>query len=442
MASLWLLSERARGMREFGNKKRNTSWTGAGAFVLAALTLVVVYAPFSRAAPPASCPVNTGDDFYVDPTLGSAKKSGPTGVASPSSCSFATITQAIQAIQARGTGTARIVLAGGTSSTPAVLSKEQFPLVLPPDTSITTTDDPALGGAGLAPGNFVVSFVGRATHALSFNGGNLAGFTIENRSGGKSTADSMVVCSGGTTRMDWVTLDGRADSAGRITQGLQLASGCDLTVAFARVRGMSGNGVLVDVGATLTAEGTTCDSVFGGCIGRGIKVHDNGGDGIVIRGTANLLHGVIALNGDDGILVESAPSATFVDLIVRDNGGNGFEIHTAVLTALQNLIYNNSRSTGWDQPQVLFDGAGNFTFGDPPLDVFCGLSNAIFGYDPTAISAGAVGMRAVHGAQVDARYNRWVSTPKISVGVTSSIQADPYCLGVGNFAPFPPPPVD
>jgi hypothetical protein len=41
---------------------------------------------------------------------------------------------------------------------------------------------------------------------------------------------------------------------------------------------------------------------------------------------------------------------------VRDNGDNGFEVHSSSASFKGNAIHNNSRSTGWRGAQMLFFG--------------------------------------------------------------------------------------
>jgi parallel beta helix pectate lyase-like protein len=95
-------------------------------------------------------------------------------------------------------------------------------------------------------------------------------------------------------------------AAGLIATGLQLSSGCVADADGVRVRDFGGDGVVVDEGADLTLEAS--------------KVYGNGGDGLVLSGATSISSSEIAFNGDDGVLVNSSASSTFVGLDVRDNG--------------------------------------------------------------------------------------------------------------------------
>jgi hypothetical protein len=178
---------------------------------LVALALsVVALAPGTAGAKPKVCPDNLSTDLYVNPdsSIKRKKKVELTGVSSPVECTFASITDAIEAAQARGLGAgARIILSGATPTAPAVFTQEVFPLAIPSGMTLTTSDDPGVGGGtDLNPANYVVRFGGSATHAVSVQGGGVKGITFKNQRSVPATA--MVVCGAGTTAFGAVTLDG------------------------------------------------------------------------------------------------------------------------------------------------------------------------------------------------------------------------------------------
>ncbi len=414
--------------------------------------LVVCTGPAAATPPPkpSGCPANTTSDLYVNPTPSIKRKGSmpPTGVSSPATCTFASITDAIGAADGLGTG-ARIILTGGAPAAPALFTNEAFPLAIPDGLTLTTSDDPDVGGGGLDPASYVVRFGGRATNAVSLQSGGLRGITVNSiRS---KPATTMVTCAG-TSGFDAVTLDGASSAGGSIATGLKLASGCDADAAGVRVRSFGGDGVVVDDGAGLTLD----DS----------KVYGNGGDGLALSGATSASLSEIAFNGDDGVLINSSASATFFANDVRDNAGNGLEVHSSATSFSTNSIHNNSRSTGWNEPQVLFSGedAGPPTFGteaDCPIGAPCfnfdfhgsassqcadGLVNRIYSYNVAdTANFSSVGLRAVNGAGVYAQNNTWGHTD-ISQNVTSDpssfVAASSSCGVIGTQDPNPGPPVD
>lgn len=397
----------------------------------------------TAAAPPRSCPANASADLYVDPVVDRARRLVPTGVSSPAECAFASIGDAIDSAEARGLGAgARIILTGATATEPAVFGQETFPLAIPVDITVTTTDDPELGGAGLDPRRYVVKFTGRAAYAADLEGGRLAGVTFKNERTRRATI--MLICDAGTTELEAVTLDGAGTAGGAVAKGLQLWPGCDLDASDLRVRGFAGNGVIVEEGADLTLTST-----FRTPVNRS-HVHNNGGDGLTVRGVVDVSDTQFAFNGDDGILVERSASATFDANIIRDNANNGVEVHASNVTFHSNDVFNNSRASGWNQPQMLFVGptttgvplqtpSGTKTAyrvgGDLAVDDIPGCNpgdaNRIYSYFPDPAAPPSGGLRAIDGAIVDARLNWW-GVGGAENGVTSDsagsyVDADRMC---------------
>jgi parallel beta-helix repeat protein len=421
---------------------------------LAASSVIGVGLTGTAEAARRSCPANSSTDLYVNPVVNRSARVVPTGVSAPAECAFASITDAIESAEARGLGSgARIILTGATASTPAVFRQEAFPLAIPVDMTLTTTDDPALGGAGLDPSRYVVQFTGRAAYAADLEGGRLAGVTFKNERATRATI--MLICDTGTTAIESVTFDGAGTSGGAVGKGLQLWPGCDLDASALRVRGFSGNGVIVEEGADLTLVSS--------------KIHNNGGDGLTIRGVTAISNSEFAFNGDDGILVERSTSSSFHSNIVRDNTNNGFEVHKSNASFTSNKIFSNSRSAGWDQPQLLFVGRSDpygipywtgsqyvlaYPFG--PADKDCDdldvNPNQVHSYntanDPVGSSEGSVGLYASQGAYVWADNNMWRTgdeAQNADQDASSFVDADTLCPAGGillQTAPFPGPPVE
>jgi hypothetical protein len=150
---------------------------------------------------------------------------------------------------------------------------------------------------------------------------------------------------------------------------------------------------------------------------------------------------------------------------VRDNGGNGLEVHAGDSSFSSNQIHNNSRSTGWNQPQVLFDGDGNppatfgteeecvpfggapcFNFdfrGDTETNCPNGVQNAIYSYNTADTGSNtSVGVRAINNAVVDAQNNEWqssTSSQNVTQASGSFVQAELTCgTRSGELGPGPP----
>ncbi len=389
---------------------------GWGPFLRAALVLVVLAGGIasSPAADAAKrCPKNLTGDVYVDPTVRTKPGMKPTGVASPASCAFRSITAAVAKIPNRVPATNRIVLTGADDSV-AELKKETFPIALPSEVSLTTSDDPGVGGPGLDALRYIVRFKGAGSAALR--------------------------CVSGTTQLRGVTFDGTDAADGSDTDGVHVLEGCDLSAYGVRVRNFPGDGVVANFGSSLLLDG---DQAL-----RSSKVHDNGDDGIVVRGLADLSNTEVAFNGDEGVFVESSvPGATFTNLDVRDNGGSGFHVQPSVVSFFGNRIHSNARVpsgrlTGLPYttvaPQILFNGQFDFTFSHDPGDGDCFLGpNQVHSYDTTTDALGSselsVGLYAGNGAQVDATNSVWrtgVESQDVDQDSSSFANADPSCTGV------------
>jgi hypothetical protein len=133
-----------------------------------------------------TCPANTTTDFYANPNVdrsSCAKKKGyaPTGVLTPAVCSYATLHEALRA--AEGFFTGRAIASGGTSATPAVFSAEPLPLPIVGGTTLTTSDDPALGGTGFDPRHYIIAMnnAGVSYSVFVRSGGAFSGFTLRNQ---------------------------------------------------------------------------------------------------------------------------------------------------------------------------------------------------------------------------------------------------------------------
>lgn len=386
-------------------------------------------------ATPTGCPSNGSMDLYVDPTATRIGTVPATGVSSPAACAFPSISDAVGAATGQGIGSGgRIILSGGTPGTPAEFTDEEFPLTVPPGVAVTTADDPALGGGGLNAANYVVRFDGTAAYAVDVHGGSLAGVTLANAR--ETNAGTMLICTGDATRLESIRLVGTPTTGlGTVGRGAWVWPGCHLDVQLSTVSGFDRAGIVEEEGASLNLAGS--------------EIVNNLGDGVVVRGT--LTGGPaeatsVSFNGDDGIVVERSVSATISNFLIRSNLGNGVEVHPSKTSILQSTIFNNSRSAGWTESQLLFIGKATQgpllyvpdTDTEEPAYVVAGtgvescdvVSNRISGYSPS-VGAAAPGLRAADGAVVDARGNSWSSPSNaVTVGIESYVVSDPPCASV------------
>jgi Right handed beta helix region len=413
-----------------------------------------------RTTMPLPCAENTSTDFYANPVVKRVATPAPTGTDFPSWCAFPTITAALDALA--NSGNPGRVVTSGAGTTPATFRKETFPLTVPTDAALTTEDDPDLGGPGLDPTKYVVRFRGTASTAVELSGGTVKGITFQNAHA--ANASEMVSCDAAGSVLTGVALDGASSAGGVMTRGLIARDLCILTDGLStsptlaplglRVRNFDATGVEVANGGQLTLFSS--------------KVHDNGGDGFWIRGIASLVGGEIAFNGDDGLFLDEAEPSSFIDLEVRNNVSNGFEIHSSALTSFSlNHIYNNAQSTGvpfaGQQPQLLFSGPttpGSGVYvqtasdclyaypigyghvdectpedgptGDTSDEAGCpsNLNNVINGYNINDAIDQTVGIRAIDSAFVNADFNTWASSTSsqnVSQGAGSFVKAEQTC---------------
>jgi hypothetical protein len=409
---------------------------------------------------PQPCPSNATTDFYANPVVDRTRVPAPTGVSFPSYCSYATLTSALGALQATG-GAGRVIASGAGSGT-ATFAAEAFPLSVPNGVTLTTSLDPDLGGSGLDATKYVVDFKGTATHAVTLVGGKVRGITLQNRRA--VDASSMIVCVAGSSQLDASWLDGASTAGGQVNDGLVLEDGCTLSdegpstsdiSQAVRVRNFADTGVVVGVGSTLSLGFP--------------RIHNNGGDGLLVQGSAHIDRGEIAFNRD-GIVADHSSTSSFHGLKIRDNRSNGVYIKTADVGFTSNEIWNNSRLDGWDEAQVLFDGPAPSTgtnvmmywtgFDCVPVNDFIGLhadqctvadgeidpppdawyctpittpqTNRIHTYNTTDDLEFSVGMYAAGGAFVNADDNSWRTvqqTQNVDQSADSFVDADATCGG-------------
>jgi hypothetical protein len=184
------------------------------------------------------CPANTGTTLYVDPVNGSDHAAGvyPTGVDSPASCRFGTLTHAL-GLAVSGT---TVEATGGPGVFAAVTdggNAEVFPLNVPTRVTLTTSESP------LTSSSYQILFSGSAATGgvVLGSGSTLSGFGLVNASGATSTGTG-ILCSSGAATVDVVSLDGQSG----LTSGVHVTGTCALTATTLQVTNVLGTGIVLD----------------------------------------------------------------------------------------------------------------------------------------------------------------------------------------------------
>jgi hypothetical protein len=305
--------------------------------LLLCFALVCIGLVSASAARAAACPARTGSEIYANPTVTRPAGTAPTGVRFPAICAYPTLTEAL----AQASGGDRVIADGGTKSDPANFKKETFPLDVPTDVGLTTTDDPAEGGNGLSPAKYVIRFKtstpGTAVELSS--GAGFSGFTVKNfllADGG-----ALVACDDGSVGGSHVVLDATPNADGDVENGMALTGNCSAVFAYATMRGAHGAGL------DLNSTGETTDFALSSFTDNGIgvnldqatatmteaKITSNDGDGIQMTDGHLTLQGISKVNGNGygieqygGRLDVRGPDLTSPDsprLQLNKNAGNG-----------------------------------------------------------------------------------------------------------------------
>ncbi len=307
----------------------------------------------------ATCPVHTGTDWFVNPVAARPSSLVPTGVKSPAGCAFKTLTQGLGAA-----GAGERVIAFGASRKPATFKSETLPVSIPPLVTLTTADDPAVGGTGLAPKRYVINFnEGPATAAVFlFSASTFRGFTVKNL---RSTSATDAVEANSNFDLDSVVIEGKSPSGGQLSRGFWadgagtaanltvmhagdglFHSGAGTTVADNAILNANVNGAVVDVGALeLTGKRTRVldNSNVGLLVNPGAALDLSGDDltrlsdphpivarsgntGIVVNGTLTGRNYEVSSNGGHGVFIETGDPVSMNNIQVRDNVGHGIDI--------------------------------------------------------------------------------------------------------------------
>jgi len=303
-----------------------------------------------------TCQANTSADFYTNPTVDRSsciknKNYLPTGIPVPAICSFPTVTQALVAatVSLVSFTNARAILAGGTEAAPAFFASESFPLSVVGGITLTTTDDPSLGGEGFHPDAYIILFNGATDHALAVkSNGAVSGFRLQN--GGSSTG-SALLCNGSSVSVRSVVLDGTS-ATNQLATGLLVSNACDGTFANIEARNFVQQGILV-------SSTSPTNSVFSQ-----LDLHNNHiglrvlGGNVVVKQTSTVPGDVNRIRDNTGTLdTNGGPTDNMgYGIILGDRVNQQGVVHASIQdTAFQRndvgvLVQqtdNDSKSTHW-----------------------------------------------------------------------------------------------
>ncbi len=179
------------------------------------------------------CSAAVGNKYFVDPMNGSdstATGSGTAGGVATPSCSFKTITRALQVVGSFAVPGTQIVIVGQSGVTVPLAGGETLPIVVPANVSITTKNGPVR--------------VNLPT-STDPNFGNVAGFQL----GGDLSAIAPDPAAP-------ITIDGGANVSG-IGIGVSPGSGRSAGLAYVTVQNTGGHGIAVSNGSLLIGPGVS-----------------------------------------------------------------------------------------------------------------------------------------------------------------------------------------
>ncbi len=357
-----------------------------------------------------NCPANSGGTVYVDALAGSDDVG--TGVSTPPSCAYQTLTHALR--QAANAGASTVEAVGGTASLPAIFSSskgEVLPIQIP-DGIALTTDLEVAGKGGSAPAYTIKSDDPNATSAavLLLTGASIAGFTVQSAAAGSLNADGIDCSAGAATVVDSVLL-GPAD-AGGTGSGCNATDSCNLMLSNVSIEGYGGPGVSIAGTASAAIDGGTLSANGWGstnCSGDGVFMSSTGTlsiNNVTLAG--NQSHGLQAVSGTvtaSALTIQGTPMSGSnlgtqafglglgTNAITGGPAGCSTAIPSTATATLTGLSVSHVSAQGVDVNggQLSLLGAVALTNnGGHGLDVSSG---TVYVEDPTVINNGNSGLR-------------------------------------------------
>jgi hypothetical protein len=236
------------------------------------------------------CPANSGTTFFADPIGGTAAGSAPhpTGIASPATCRYLTLTGAVAAANALGAGST-VKAAGWSAATPGGVAVFSEPGALTIGAGVTvTTDDLPLTTSHYAvttPAALTGPFVAVGP------GGAFSGYEVRN---GASTGPGVQATCPGVADLAPVllsTLRVAAASGGtpaaRFASGVHVTGYCPATLASLTVDGAV-TGILVESAGPFVESTASASSHVTNSTSVGVSV---------VEGKITFTGGTVDLNG-------------------------------------------------------------------------------------------------------------------------------------------------
>jgi hypothetical protein len=343
------------------------------------------------------CALNTGTDLYADSINGSdATAAGvrPTGILDPAVCRFGSLTFALGKVVSGG----RVIATGASVAGSVTFTKsasgntEKFPLTVPANVTLTTTDTKP------TPANYFIRFNdGVATNVVILSDGSVIdGFTINNPSAGPLPPGNVnapfILCKSGSVAVSGMALNagippnqshdgidvtgscvasiGTVDAAGFSTQAM-LFSATPSAIANSSVTGgtLTGNalGMLITA-STVTVTGTTVDSSTTNGIqvapsgaagatlfGNNLTITKSGASGLLIQpnAVATLTGGSLSDNSPAAVLdgaTQNGGSLTATNVTFSNNGGSGLTVNLGKTAISGSTFTGNGSSSGVPLP--------------------------------------------------------------------------------------------
>jgi hypothetical protein len=268
--------------------------------------------------PACQCPENVGTDIYVDPAAGSDVAGGvfPTGLQTPASCRYASLTKGLAVVGSPG----RVIAISAVL--PVSFGGESFPLAIPASVSLLTAD------AAFNPADYAIAFGGGTTAVTLANGSALRGFSVV----ASGNAQALVSCSTGSVVLDTLLLNGN----GSVTDGFDVTGTCSAST----------NGVGIEnlTGVALNVTSSAISTINGGALLRAAI-------GLLLTtGTVNATGLTVESNSVDGILLpNSGPGSATLSLAsqtVVSANNVGVDIEKGSLSALDSSLSGNLGGAG------------------------------------------------------------------------------------------------
>ncbi len=314
-----------------------------------------------------TCAAPAGNQYFVDPVGGvdaTATGSGKVGTTANATCSFKTLTRALQVIGTPAPAGTTITIVGVANATTALLAAEDLPIVIPANVKITTSLGPIsvaldANGSGFALAGDGASLVGTTVAPILIDGVNHAsgvGIAVAPGIGKaasisnvaiKNTGDDGIAVMNGALAIGagvTVTSAGHATATGR-RSGLHVAGG---TVTIAVPAGQTPStftantlhGIEVtDLGVlNITGVPVTDPAITG--LGT-VVASDNSRSNVFIAQTPGtvpsigVIDGVVAWNSTNGagIEIQSGSQLKVRDSVSLANATDGVLITTSDATA-------------------------------------------------------------------------------------------------------------